>query len=93
MATKRKSKRSVRPIDESNISGGEPLVSGRGGMGPDRVELPGDQGSRAKRGRAEEEEQLVVKEDDRPRRGKRRPYVSKGEKTNEQIKHQQKAKK
>jgi hypothetical protein len=51
-----------RPV---NVSGGQPMVSGRGGIGPGQSEVPDDQHSKAPRGHAEEE--LQVEAEDRPR--------------------------
>ena len=59
------------------VTGGEQMVSGRGGIG-NNEEMPMDQHSNAKRGRAEEEpEAIIVNEDDWSRNPRRKPGHSK----------------
>jgi hypothetical protein len=63
MAKKKASKPGQRR--QTEVTGGEPLVSGRGGIGPGQSEVPDDQHSKAPRGHAEEE--LQIEAQDRPR--------------------------
>jgi hypothetical protein len=75
-------------LDE--VSSGEPMASGRGGIGIDNIEVPADQMSRANRGRVETEIEELKKEKESPRKSLSRPKSLKrkaSSKTTSQLRH------